>query len=231
MNIKFKKILCLFAHPDDETLGAGGTISRFARERCEISVGISSTGMKSRRNNIKDKMIEKQLLTLKKDFVKAMSFLGVKKKNLIFGNFADNENDKHSLLEIIQWVEKIIKEFKPDLIITHHKNCTNIDHQYLHNAVVVATRPLSKKKIFVITSEVPSSTGYSKPSNFEPNLYIALERVDLKNKIKSMNCFSTEKRKYPHPRSSKSLEAYAIVRGVNSYTNYAEAFMIHQQFI
>ena len=51
------------------------------------------------------------------------------------------------------------------------------------------------------------------------------------NKIKSMQHYSTEKRAYPHPRSPESLEAYAKVRGVNSYNQYAEAFLIHQLFV
>lgn len=230
MKQNFKRILCLFAHPDDEVLGAGGTISKFVRQKCSIQIGISSTGITSKKNKIGSVKINNDLIKLRKDFVKAMKILGVNEKNLILGNFKDNENDKHSLLELIHWVESIIKKTKPDLIITHHKYCTNIDHRYLHEAVVVATRPLDKKKISVIASEIPSSTGYLKPSNFDPNLYISISPSDLKRKIKAMESYSTEKRKYPHPRSSESLRAYAVVRGVNSFNKYAEAFIIHQQF-
>ena len=53
--------------------------------------------------------------------------------------------DKHSLLDLIHWIENIIDNIKPDLIITHHRYCTNIDHQYCHNAIIVATRPNPKK--------------------------------------------------------------------------------------
>ena len=51
------------------------------------------------------------------------------------------------------------------------------------------------------------------------------------NKIKAMEKYSSERRTYPHPRSPRSLEAYARVRGVNSFNDYAEAFIIHQMFI
>lgn len=57
------------------------------------------------------------------------------------------------------------------------------------------------------------------------------KKKDVMNKIKSMQHYSTEKRAYPHPRSPESLEAYAKVRGVNSYNQYAEAFLIHQLFV
>ena len=64
---------------------------------------------------------------------------------IFLGEFSDNEMDKHSLLDLIHWIENIIDNIKPDLIITHHRYCTNIDHQYCHNAAIVATRPNPKK--------------------------------------------------------------------------------------
>ena len=46
-----------------------------------------------------------------------------------------------------------------------------------------------------------------------------------------MQKYISEKRTYPHPRSPRSLEAYARVRGANSFNDYAEAFIIHQIFL
>ena len=68
-------------------------------------------------------------------------------------------------------------------------------------------------------------------NDFEPNFYIGLKKTDVMNKIKAMEKYSSEKRAYPHPRSPQSLEAYARVRGVNSFNDYAEAFIIHQMFV
>ena len=225
----FKKILFLFAHPDDETLGAGGTINLFNREKKNVYVALSSTGIKSRKNHISEKKINTDLSKLKKDTYRALKNLGVDQKKVFFGNFLDNENDSTTLLKLVQWVESLIVKINPDTIFTHYKYCTNIDHKYLFNAAVVACRPLKRKKINLITSEVPSSTGYDNPP-FQPNFYIELKKKDVVNKIKSMQCYSTEKRVYPHPRSPESLDAYAKVRGVNSYNKYAEAFLIHQLF-
>ena len=74
---------------------------------------------------------------LREDTYKALSILGVHKK-IFFGEFSDNAIDRHCLLELIQWLEKIIEETKPDIIFTHHRYCTNIDHQYCHQASIVA---------------------------------------------------------------------------------------------
>ncbi len=225
----FKRILFLFAHPDDETLGAGGTINLFNRKKKDVYVALSSTGINSRKNKISKNIVNQNLKKLRKDTFKALKTIGVNQNKIFFGDFLDNENDSTTLLSLIHWVEDLVNKIKPDTIFTHYKYCTNIDHKYLFNAAVVACRPLEEKKINIISSEIPSSTGYDTPA-FEPNFYIALKKKDIVNKINAMQKYSTEKRFYPHPRSPQSLEAYAKVRGVNSYNHYAEAFKIHQIF-
>ncbi|HMM61683.1 MAG TPA: PIG-L family deacetylase, partial [Candidatus Rifleibacterium sp.] len=86
--------------------------------------------------------------------------------------------DTHSLLETIHWLEALITQIKPDLILTHHRYCTNIDHQYCHNAAVVATRPAVNSHVTVLCGEVPSSTGYLRPAQWEPNCYIEISEAD-----------------------------------------------------
>jgi len=139
--------------------------------------------------------------------------------------------DKHSLLEVIHWLEKIINNVKPDLILTHHRYCTNIDHQYCHNAVVVATRPGLNDHLTVLCGEVPSSTGYLKPVQWEPNLYIDISKDNLESKIIAMETFKGEARPDPHPRSREVLSALAKVRGSESGFYFAESFMISKTFL
>ena len=136
----------------------------------------------------------------------------------------------HSLLELIHWLEEIIKKVKPDLILTHHRYCTNIDHQYCHEAAVVATRPSLNNHITVLCGEVPSSTGYLKPTAWEPNLYIEVSEDELDTKIKAMETYRGEARAYPHPRSKEVLKALARVRGSESGFYFSESFMIQKMF-
>ncbi|KPA10305.1 N-acetylglucosaminyl phosphatidylinositol deacetylase [Candidatus Magnetomorum sp. HK-1] len=158
INLKqYKKVLTFFAHPDDETLSAGATISKLTRLGIEVNVAIPSTGIHSRRNIQSEKERTSDVIELRKNCEEALAILGIQPLNIHFGNFSDNEMDKHSLLEVIHWLEKLITKIKPDLIITHHRFCTNIDHQYCHEAVIVATRPSLKDHITVLCGEVPST--------------------------------------------------------------------------
>ncbi len=227
---RYKKILAFFAHPDDEALAAGATISKLTTSGCEVHVAIPNTGIHSRRN-IEDQFLRDQKLSnLRSDCEKALAVLGVRLENIYLGEFSDNEIDKHTLLELIHWLEDLIKKVQPEAIITHHRFCTNIDHQYCHEAAVVATRPGVDSHIPIFCGEIPSSTGYLKPAQWEPNLFVEVSEEDVQTKIKSMEAYETEARPDPHPRSPEVLRALAKVRGSESGFFFAEAFMVQRLF-
>ena len=227
---KYKNILTLFAHPDDETLAAGATINKLSNNGCRIHVAIPASGVHARKNVQDKKVRDKKLLNLQNDSIKALSKIGVKKSDIYLGEFDDNELDKYSLLELIHWIEKIIIKIKPDAIFTHHRYCTNIDHRYCHEAVVVATRPSINSHIPVFCGEVPSSTGYLKPVQWEPNYFVDVTEKDIDAKILAMQTFKDEARPDPHPRSPEVLKSLAKVRGSEGGFFFAEAFMIEKAF-
>ena len=227
---KYKNILTLFAHPDDETLAAGATINKLSNNGCRIHVAIPASGVHARKNVQDKKVRDKKLLNLQNDSIKALSKIGVKKSDIYLGEFDDNELDKYSLLELIHWIEKIIIKIKPDAIFTHHRYCTNIDHRYCHEAVVVATRPSINSHIPVFCGEVPSSTGYLKPVQWEPNYFVDVTEKDIDAKILAMQTFKDEARPDPHPRSPEVLKSLAKVRGSEGGFFFAEAFMIEKLF-
>ncbi|MCP4650690.1 MAG: PIG-L family deacetylase [PVC group bacterium] len=226
----YNKILTFFAHPDDETLAAGATISRLSSLGAKVHIAIPATGIHGRRNSSSRQSRNNELAKLRKDCQKACAALGVDNKHIYLGEFADNEMDKSSLLEVINWFEDIIAKVKPDLILTHHRYCTNIDHQYSHQAAIVASRPAANSHIPILCGEVPSSTGYLKPVQWEPNLYVEVTEKNVEAKICAMQLYEGEARPDPHPRSPEVLKALAKVRGSESGFMFAEAFMIQRIF-
>ena len=105
---KNKKVLILAAHPDDETIGCGGTISYLLKNNCEVNVIFFTDGISSRNTSKKEK--KKRLSNLKK-VVKLMKFKIQKKFN-----FKDNALDASPLLSIVKKLETEIIKFKPECL-------------------------------------------------------------------------------------------------------------------
>lgn len=229
--MQYSKALTFFAHPDDETLAAGATINKLRRQGCHVSVAIPNTGIFSRRKKFKNKNdLENGLSRLRSDCYNALSLFSIEPSDIFLGEFADNEIDRHTLLELIHWFENILDQVNPDIVITHHRFCTNIDHRYCHEAAVVATRPNTQQHIPVLCAEVSSSTGYLKPTHWEPNFFVDVTEKDVQAKIMAMQAYQGEARVDPHPRSPEVLKALAKLRGSESGFLFAEAFMIQKLF-
>lgn len=228
--MRTKNILTFFAHPDDETLAAGATLKRLADRNNSIYVAIPNTGVYSRRRVEASNTLEQASTKLRSDCLNALSLLGIPESHVFFGTFSDNEIDRHTRLELIHWLEAILSKVKPDILFTHHRYCTNIDHQYCHEAAVVATRPDVHSHISLLCGEIPSSTGYLKPTQWEPNLYMGVSEEEIHAKIKAMQSYEGEARVDPHPRSPEVLKSLAKVRGSESGYYFAEAFMAQRLF-
>jgi len=216
-----KKILVISAHPDDEILGAGGTLANHSKLGDEVYCLILGEGVTSREGGTKE-MVEK----LRQETKEAGEIIGF--KNIYFCNFKDNCFDTISLLEITKVIEKYLDLIKPDVVYTHHEYDLNIDHQRTFRAVLTACRPPHPncpQKIY--TFETLSSTEWQKKDHkqFSPNFYVSIETM-LEKKIDAMRKYATELRKYPHPRSLEGIKILAQYRGLEVATTYAEAFCL-----
>ena len=220
---KFRNILVIASHPDDEILGCGGTLYNFKKKGAKISALFLSDGESSRKSS----KIKKLILDRKKQALKAAKIIGI--KNLIFGNFPDNSMDTVPLLKIVQFIEKRIKTIKPDIIFTHFENDLNIDHQITSKAVITACRPLKNQTVkSVLFFEILSSSEWnisSKNKNFKPNYFVDISK-SLKFKLKALKCYRREIKKWPHPRSIEGVKLLSKTRGSSVGISNAEAFVL-----
>lgn len=164
---KLKKILIVCAHPDDEVIGCGGTISLLSKT-AKIDLLVFTNGEGSRKFS-SDEQYKKKTLQRKQMLQKSSKILGI--KNIHQLDFRDNQLDTYSLLEITKELENYLKKYKPDTIFTHYKNDLNIDHRKVFEAVITATRPFKNTFIKNLLSfEITSSTELSYSKNqFNPN--------------------------------------------------------------
>ena len=223
--MKKSKILVVVAHPDDEVLGCGGTIARFAKQGYEVNILVISDGESSR--NLKDYDFKRKIKNIKKACFNAVKLLGARKPN--FCGYPDNQLDKIPLLKITKEIEKFVKKIKPNLIFTHHWGDLNIDHVKVNAAVVTACRPQKQSTVKnLLFFEIPSSTEWQiiKPSKaFNPNWFEDISSV-IKKKLNALQAYKRELRKWPHPRSKKGVKTLALWRGATIGVEAAEAFIL-----
>lgn len=224
MKVK-NKILIIAAHPDDEVLGCGGTIARFAKMGNRIFCLFLGKGKTSRYYQEKKSAIKREQTILEKEAKEAAKILGI--SELFFENFPDQKYDSIPLLNIVKAIEKIKEKLKPNIIFTHHAGDLNLDHQVTLKAVLTACRPLKRETVKKIYSfEIPSSTEWGIPKRkdyFVPNVFIDISNT-FRKKIKALKTYKSELREYPHPRSEEAILAIAKRWGSVAGLKYAEAF-------
>ncbi len=219
-----KTILIVAAHPDDEVLGCGGTIARLIKEGFEVYTLILGEGITSRDNMRDRKRREEEITELKGEAKEANKILGV--KEVFFYDFPDNRFDTVPFLDIVKVVEKVKNSINPEIIFTHYERDLNVDHQIAYRAVITATRPLKGETVKEICSfEIPSSTEWRYPLNFSPDIFFDISTtIDIK--IRALEKYKTELRKYPHPRSLEGVKLIAKNWGIKVGLEYAEAFKV-----
>jgi len=203
-------ILILAAHPDDESVGMGGTIKKLSKKN-NIHLCVLTEGVSAQYND------KKMILERKNACKKSGKILGI--KNYTFLDFPDMKLDSIHHLEINRELEKIIKKFNPKIVYTTSKHDINKDHQKVFESTLVVTRPQSSSVKQVFSYETDGITI----SRFSPNVFEDISK-EFEYKIKSFRMYKSEIRAFPHPRSLKAIENLAIRRGVESGTTKAEAF-------
>lgn len=214
-------VLVVAAHTDDEALGCGGTIARHVAEGDIVYAIFMADGVTSRMNTKQHDHTKRE-----KAAEKARKILGIQKN--FYLALPDNRLDTIPLIDIIQKLEAIINELKPNIIYTHHHGDLNIDHRITHEAVMTACRPTPESNIHSIyTFEIMSSTDWANPTTipFLPNFHIDISNY-IPKKIEALKEYQHEMRDTPHSRNITHLIELARHRGNCVGINAAESFMM-----
>lgn len=136
-----KKVLIFAPHPDDETLGCGGTIAKRISEGYEVLIVIMTDGRHAFQHvlGIDFDPTPDELKEIRKEEVKrATKILGVPEEDLIFLDFVDGslESNKEKVEEKV--TEIISKNCPVEVYFPYKKDC-NPDHgaayQILKNSI------------------------------------------------------------------------------------------------
>jgi len=223
MLLSATRVLVVAAHPDDETLGCGGTMARLSAGGAEIDIVFFTNGVDARGSDeVLDASGRRRGAALQ-----AMVALGAREPTFL--DFPDNRLDTVSMLDLAVAVEQQIAQSRPSLILTHNANDLNVDHRQVHEAVMTAARPQpGHQSPDVLCFEVPSSTEWraqTAGNAFVPQVFVDISEY-LDSKIEALRFYADELRPWPHARSIRGIEHLAGRRGASSGVEAAEAFMV-----
>jgi len=213
-------ILIVAPHPDDEVLGCGGTLIKHAKSGDNIHLCIATVGYTP---DWSQEYLDNRSIEIKK----VGKILGIKKIHML--GYPTVKLDTISQKEINDCLFNLVSKVKPQVVYIPHRGDLNIDHRILHDASLVALRPLNNSTSRILSYEVPSVTEWG-VQPFTPNIYSDITET-YEAKIEALKNYEGEMRASPHPRSLEVIEAHARKRGSEAGIQYAEAFMLIREII
>ncbi len=215
-----KNILVIAPHPDDEVLGCGATMAKYASAGHKVFVLVATRGSKKL---YADDRIE----NVRNEALRAHKVLGV--TETFFLDFPAPELDTIPLYEISNNISKIISNINADILFLPHRGDIHNDHKVIFDAGLVAARPLQNCSVNeIFTYETVSETEWAMPIGSEvfiPNVYENIADF-FYIKVQALECFKSQLREFPNPRSVKNLNALANYRGATVGFEMAEAFCL-----
>jgi len=221
-----ERVLIIAAHPDDETLGCGGTIARYAADGDAVRVVFLAEGVTARFDpeDFDTDEVREKSERRNQNAVKALGILGVPEDAVHLNARPCCRLDQVPQIDLVKQIEGHVNDFAPTSLYTHWPHDTNVDHRLAFKAVLTAVRPLDEKAPRLICSfEAPSSTEWNTGKPFHANLFNDItDFIDLK--ISALRAYEDEMRSPPHPRSEEVVRALATYRGSQVGVARAEGF-------
>jgi len=130
-------------HPDDETLGCGGTIIKKKKAGADVNIVFMTDGCRSHPHLIS----EKELITIRaKEALAASRILGVEENSIIFLDFKDGELNKNKDSAVRKVIE-ILRSKQPDEIFIPWRTEAHPDHLATNRIVLTALQMYHRKII------------------------------------------------------------------------------------
>lgn len=213
-----RRITVIAPHPDDETLGAGGTIARFAAEGAEISVLIVS-------GHLPPLYPQAAFDTTRREAEAALAGLGVIRTEFL--QIPATMVHTAPVAEVNGKISAFVRETRPDWVLLPFPD-RHIDHRTIFDASVVACRPVhAEAPRVVLAYETLSETHWNAPGiepAFGPEFYVDItEHVAAKQA--ALNCYASQIHNAPS-RSVDACMALARFRGSQNGCGFAEAFKV-----
>ena len=154
------KILCVVAHPDDETFFAGGTIAKLVNNGHVVKLITAARGEAGELGSPPFCTQVELGQVREQELRNAAKILGI--SQIFFLDYIDATLDKIPVTELSGKIERIILEEQPDVVITFNKEggSRHPDHMQINKATTHAFevyKEKTKKHVRLYYSDIPKS--------------------------------------------------------------------------
>ncbi len=214
-------VLVISVHPDDETLGCGGTLLKHKNSNDDVSWLILTEASENLGYS-------KEFLTKRVEQINDVSRAYRFKRTFNLG-FPTTKLHTVDFSEIITNISSVIQKVRPKIIYMVNRSDIHTDHQVAAKAIMSSTKsfrnPFIKR---ILMYECLSETEMAPP--LPENTFVAHVYSDISDyidrKIEIMGKYESEIQDPPLPRSIENIRALARFRGATVSVQYAEAFML-----
>jgi len=216
------KVLAISAHPDDETLGCGGTLLKHGAMRDAL---YWVTATQAHGPHWSEELVRRKGAEVNR----VAEAYGM--QNHFQLPFPTVRLDTVPQIDLIDRIREIIQEVKPEQVFLVHDGDVHTDHHAVFVAALSVLKSFYMRKWGVrriLCYETLSSTEAAPPQSFRqfvPNVFHDITSF-LERKIEIMGLFETEAQQDPLPRGPSAIRALARYRGATVGVEYAEAFML-----
>jgi LmbE family N-acetylglucosaminyl deacetylase len=220
-------VLVISAHPDDETLGCGGTLLKHIERGDRISWVVVTEAFQPDWSEEVIRRMTRQVESVARAYPVEKTFkLG----------FHTTRLDSLPIGQIIEAIRSVAEVVRPNIVYVVNGGDVHSDHRIVFAATMSVFKPLYMQRLGVnriLSYETISSTDAGVSQLCAPFLPTVFSQITgfMDRKIEIMQLYETEIQPDPLPRGPSALRSFARFRGATVGVEYAEAFMLLRELI
>lgn len=214
------RVLVVAPHPDDEILGAGGTIAKYSAVGADVTV---ATVAGHRPPLYAEEMYQRTVTEARA----AHAIVGAARS--IFLDLPATLLGDEPVHVLNGKLHKIVVEAEPDVVLIPYPD-RHVDHRIVFESMMVATRPvgIGTKISLVAAFETLSETHWNAP-HIEPSFtptWVNDVTAFMDAKTRALRCYESQIPPFPGPRSIEAMHALATFRGTQAGFAAGEGFHV-----